>query len=87
MTTLTTSRKAKAANVMLWTVQVLLALLFLSAGGMKQAMSTHDLAAQSGLPGPFMKFIGVAEILGALGLVPPGITGIKRALTPLAAPG
>jgi hypothetical protein len=39
------------------------------------------------LPGWFLHFIGLAEILGALGLVLPGWTGIQRKLAPLAAAG
>jgi hypothetical protein len=42
---------------------------------------------QMPLPGPFMRFIGVAEVLGALGLILPGLTGIRPGLTPLAAAG
>jgi len=49
------------------------------------AMSSEALAAQSHLPGSFMKFIGVCEILGALGLVLPGLFHVRPRLTPLAA--
>src|SRR5919204_5515624 len=73
----------------LWTIQGLLALIFLFAGGMKLAMSTEDLAAAMTLPLPilFVRFIGVCEVLGALGLVLPGVFGIRTDLTPLAAQG
>jgi DoxX-like protein len=54
---------------------------------MKLIMPAAVLAQQSGLPGPFMKFIGVAETLGAIGLVLPALTGIRPGLTPLAAAG
>jgi hypothetical protein len=74
-------------NRALWTVQGLLAALFLFAGGVKLAMPLDEMAAQSGLPGPLILFIGIAEVLGALGLVLPGITGIRPDLTPLAAAG
>ena len=70
-----------------WAVQVVLALLFLFAGGMKLAMPAPVLAQLTGLPGAFMKFIGVAECAGALGLVLPGLLRIQRRLTPLAAVG
>ena len=73
------------ANLWLWIVQVLLALVFLFTGGSKMAMPTEVLAAQSHLPGLFMKFIGVCEILGALGLILPGLLHVRPALTPLAA--
>ena len=71
----------------LWTIQGLLALIFLFAGGMKLAMSTEELAAAMTLPLPvlFVRFIGVCEVLGALGLVLPGIFRIRTDLTPLAA--
>jgi hypothetical protein len=39
------------------------------------------------LPGPFMRFIGVAEVLGAIGLILPGLLRIRPGLTPLAAAG
>jgi hypothetical protein len=71
----------------LWTVQVLLALLFLFAGGTKLVLPLDKLAGPVPLPGPFLRFIGVAEILGALGLVLPGLFGIRPGLTPLAAGG
>src|SRR5919198_3510136 len=73
----------------LWTIQGLLALLFLFAGGMKLAMSSDDLAAAMALPLPiaFVRFIGVCEVLGALGLVLPGVFRIRTDLTPLAAEG
>lgn len=71
----------------LWTVQGGLALLFLFAGGMKLVMPMDELADESGLPGPFMVFIGAAELLGALGLVLPGLFRIRIGLTPLAAAG
>ena len=39
------------------------------------------------LPGVFIRFIGVCEVLGALGLILPGLTRIRPELTPLAARG
>jgi uncharacterized membrane protein YphA (DoxX/SURF4 family) len=79
-------------NIVLWILQALLSLFFLFAGGMKLVMSSEAMAKMAPpnaiqLPGPFMKFIGVCEVLGALGLVLPGITKIRRGLTPLAAAG
>lgn len=64
---------------------MLLAVLFVFTGGSKMAMSREVLAAQSHLPGSFMKFIGVCEILGALGLVLPGLLHVRPLLTPVAA--
>ena len=74
-------------NALLWTVQGLLAALFLFAGGMKLVTPTEVLAKQSGMPGPFLLFIGIAEVAGALGLVLPGLVHIGRHLTSLAASG
>ena len=74
-------------NVALWTTQVLLAALFLFAGGVKLAMPAEALAQQAQMSGPFLHFIGVLEVLGALGLLLPGLTGIRPRLMPLAAAG
>ena len=73
----------------LWIVQGLLALLFLFAGSMKLIMPIAMLTAQMPLPLPglFLKFIGVAEVAGAIGLILPGLVRIRPMLTPLAACG
>ena len=71
----------------LWIVQGLLALLFLFAGGMKLVLPLEELTAQMPLPGPFVRFIGVAEVLGGIGLILPGLLRIRQGLTPLAAGG
>ena len=80
-----TSPRKNRTNLWLWIVQGLLAVVFLFTGGSKMAMSADVLAAQSHLPGSFMKFIGVCEILGALGLVLPGLFHVQPRLTPIAA--
>ena len=77
---------------MLWIVQALLALLFLFAGGTKLVLPPDVLASmgspnQVPLPGLFVRFIGVAEVLGALGLILPGLLRVRPGLTPLAAAG
>jgi len=74
-------------NALLWTLQGLLALLFVFAGGVKLILPLRMLTAQTPLPGPFLRFIGVAEVLGAIGLVLPGLLRIRTGLTPLAALG
>ena len=76
-------------STILWTAQTLLAALFLFAGSMKFVMPVAAMNAQSpvAFSGAFIHFIGVCEILGALGLLLPGITRIHRELTPLAAAG
>jgi uncharacterized membrane protein YphA (DoxX/SURF4 family) len=79
-------------SIALWIIQILLALLFLFAGGTKLYFSPEVLAAmgppnQVHLPGLFIQFIGVCEVLGALGLVLPGLFRIRPQLTFLAAAG
>ena len=71
----------------LWIVQGLLALIFLFSGGMKLVLPLEKLTGPMPLPGLFVRFIGVAEVLGALGLVLPGLLRIRPGLTPLAAAG
>src|SRR5882672_11283535 len=79
-------------NIVLWIIQVLLALLFLFAGGTKLILPIEVLTSmgspnQVHLPGLLIRFIGVCEVLGALGLVLPGLLRIRPNLTPLAAAG
>ena len=80
-------RKRPGVNYVLLTVQGLLALLFLFAGGMKLALPIEVLTKQMPLPGLFLRFIGMAEVLGAIGLILPGLLRIRQGLTPLAAAG
>jgi hypothetical protein len=77
-------RPRRKINVALWGVQGLLALVFLFAGGMKLAVPPEMLATMSPLPVLFLKLIGLAEVLGALGLILPALTRIRPGLTPLA---
>jgi uncharacterized membrane protein YphA (DoxX/SURF4 family) len=74
-------------NRALWIVQGLLAALFLFAGVMKLVLPLDKLAGPVEFPGWFLRFIGVAETLGGLGLILPGLLRIKPGLTPLAAAG
>ena len=71
----------------LWIVQGLLALVFLFTGAMKLVLPLEVLTEQVPLPGPFVRFIGVAEVLGAIGLILPGLLRIRPGLTALAAFG
>lgn len=71
----------------LWIVQGLLALLFLWAGGLKLVLPLEKLTGPVPLPGLFLRFIGVAEVLGAIGLILPGLLRIRPGLTSLAAAG
>src|SRR5437660_7675530 len=76
-------------NILLWIIQVLLALLFIFSGSMKFVMSVQQMNEQAAvvLPGMFLHFIGVCEFLGGIGLILPALLRIKPGLTPLAAAG
>ena len=79
-------------NIILWIIQILLVLLFLFAGGTKLVLSSEVLKSmgspnQVQLPFLFLRFIGVCEVIGALGLILPGLLRIRPSLTPLAAAG
>jgi len=74
-------------NYALWIVQAMLALLFLWAGGVKLVLTVEEMTVLMSLPGWFLRFLGVAEILGGLGLILPGLLRIRPGLTPLAAAG
>jgi hypothetical protein len=71
----------------LWIVQALLALLFLFAGVAKLVMPIEEMTRDIQLPGAFLRFIAVVEILGGLGLILPSLLRIRPGLTPLAAAG
>jgi len=71
----------------LWIVQVLLALLFLFAGGTKLILPLETMQGSVSLPLWFLRFIGVAEVLGGLGLILPTLLRIRPGLTPVAAAG
>ena len=78
-------------NKVLWTLQILLAALYLFAGGLKLVAAPEQLRPTPTDPIPsanmmmFLRMIGGFEVLGAAGLILPGLTGIKRHLTSVAA--
>lgn len=78
-------------NIALWIVQVLLALVFLMAGTLKATQPIEKLAQRmtwvKAVPSWAVRLIGILEILGAIGLILPIITGILPWLTSLAAVG
>jgi hypothetical protein len=79
-------------NVLLWILQVLLALAFLGSGGLKivrsrQALKLNGLAWVDDFSAATVKGIGVLEVLGALGLVLPMLLDVAPVLTPIAAVG
>jgi len=74
-------------NIALWIIQALLAALFIFAGGMKLVLPLDKLTGPVPVPGLFLRFIGVCELLGGLGLILPSLLRIRPGLTPLAAVG
>ena len=75
-------------NVVLWILQVLLALVFL-AHGLLVLMPPPEIAAQmnAALPRWFWLFLGVAEVLAAIGVTLPGVLRIQPRLVVWAAAG
>lgn len=72
----------------LWIIQGVLALLFLFAGGAKLVMPAAEMTRQTlMLSAAFLRFVGVCEVLAAIGLILPGLLRIRPGLTPLAAAG
>jgi uncharacterized membrane protein YphA (DoxX/SURF4 family) len=77
-------------NIALWIVQILLAVMFGMAGFMKtfQTAKAHEMLPWArNRSDQFVRFIGVSELLGALGIILPVLTGILPWLSPLAAIG
>ena len=90
-TTSTTARPNRALNITLWVLQVLLAAAFLMTGLMKLTQPIAQLAGSlpwvNDVPALLVRFIGLAEVAGALGLILPALTRIRPNLVPLAALG
>jgi uncharacterized membrane protein YphA (DoxX/SURF4 family) len=78
-------------NVAIWVLQILLALAFLAAGVTKITQPRQKLATNMGwvedFSDPAVRSIGTLEILGALGLLVPALTGVATVLVPIAAVG
>lgn len=85
LTTTSQTRRNAWKNAAVWTLQVLVAGLFMFAGVMKLVLPIEAMTQEMALPGLFLRFIGVCEVLGALGLVLPAALRILPGLTPLAA--
>ena len=86
-----TTKPRRALSITLWIVQVLLAGMFLMTGFMKLSQPIAALSGQmpwvTSVPGALVRFIGAAELAGALGLILPSLTRIRPRLTVLAAIG
>ncbi len=78
-------------NIVLWVLQVLLAVMFLMAGFVKASQPLDTLAKRmtwvSSFPAAFVRFIGIAELLGGIGLILPALTHVLPWLTIAAAIG
>jgi uncharacterized membrane protein YphA (DoxX/SURF4 family) len=78
-------------NTALWIIQGLLAAMFASAGTTKLTQSKEKLGKQFPWANDFsmstIRIIGLSELLGAIGLIVPWLTGIIPVLTPIAAVG
>ncbi len=86
-----TPRSPKRLNVALWTAQVLLFLFFVSAGinhAIRPIEAVMKMSPWAGdVPRRLLRFIGIAELSGAVGVLVPALTRILPGVTPLAAAG
>ncbi|MGC2191564.1 MAG: DoxX family protein [Candidatus Dormiibacterota bacterium] len=80
-----------AVNILLWALQILLALAFFTAGSMKLTQPRPRLITRmnwvEAVPQPAVRTIGSLEVVGAVGLILPAALGIAVILTPVAAVG
>jgi uncharacterized membrane protein YphA (DoxX/SURF4 family) len=81
--------RSKALHIILWVMQILLAVMLLWAGFTKLFEPIEKLSAMwpwtGQVPLVFVKFTGVVDVLGALGLILPSLFRINPKLTPIAA--
>jgi uncharacterized membrane protein YphA (DoxX/SURF4 family) len=88
---MTDQKNNKVINIALWAVQVLLGLMFLMAGVMKASQPIETMAESlpwvTDVSAGLVRFIGVSELLGGLGLLLPSLLRIKPFLTVWAAIG
>ena len=77
-------------NIVLWIVQILLAVMYGMSGIMKTlqtAKAKEQFPWAKNRSDAFVRFVGTSELLGALGLIQPLVTGMLPWLTVLAAMG
>lgn len=86
-----TTRSFKTLHVLLWVAQILLGLSFIFGGAMKAFQPMHELevamAWAEAIPVWLMRFIGISELLGGLGLIIPALFRFSPKLIPWAAAG
>ncbi|MDX2283937.1 MAG: DoxX family protein [Bacteroidia bacterium] len=82
---------SKAVNLLLWTAQILLGLLFALAGAMKATLPLDQLAQMMAwvpsFPPALVRFVGISDFLGGIGLILPAALRIRPQLTSWAAIG
>lgn len=87
--TTTGTQVSKGMNTAIWIGQLILAAMFLMAGVMKSTMPIDKLSVTvtwaKDVPEMLVRFIGISEFLGALGLLLPSLLRIRPRLTPVAA--
>jgi putative oxidoreductase len=90
-TSSTVSRAAatgRGLRIALWSAQIVLAIVFALAGGMKVSTPAAELAKMTpGFPLVFLRLLGIAELAGSIGIILPALTRIAPVLTPLASAG
>ena len=74
-------------NTAIWIAQGILAVMFAMAGVMKSTQPIDKLVKSGRVPVSTVRFIGLSELLGAVGLILPWVFGILPILTPIAAIG
>lgn len=83
--------KKKGLNIALWIAQILLGALFIMAGSMKSTQPLAELSKSLPWVNDFslgmVRFIGISQLLGGIGLLLPALLRIKPILTSLAALG
>ncbi len=81
-------RPSKNLNRFLWFLQIVFGLFFALGSGLpKLILPLESLPMPIPIAPPLLMFIGVAELLGGIGLILPGLLHIRPGLTPLAAAG
>lgn len=87
----TTSKPSKALNISLWVVQSLLSIMFIMAGTMNTVQPIEKLAPMmpwvTHVSPLLVRFVGISQLLGGIGLLLPSILRIKPQLTAWAAIG
>lgn len=88
--TLITFAQSKSMDILLWAIQLLLALIFMYSGICKSFFPIQKLVAMGqtgvdGLPVLFVSFIGITEIMGVAGLILPWLLSLYPVITPISA--